>query len=118
MGINRRNIYAGVQGMFIIRDEVEDALNLPKGRYEIPLMLFDRFLRSDGQLEYPVSGDPKSPWVPEVYSNVMLANGKLFPHLDVEPRKYRFRVMNGSNARFFRLSFANLLRMNIIAPDK
>ena len=82
----------------MIRDEAEDALNLPKGKYEIPLMLFDRFLRSDGQLEYPVSGDPKSPWVPEVYSNVMLANGKLSPYLDVEPRKYRFRVMNGSNA--------------------
>jgi spore coat protein A len=86
MGINRLNIYAGLQGMFVIRDEAEDALNLPKGRYEIPLMLCDRFLRSDGQMEYPVSGDAKSPWVPEVYSNVMLANGKLSPYLDVEPR--------------------------------
>jgi spore coat protein A len=118
MGINRLNIFAGLQGLFLIRDEAEDALNLPSGRYEIPLMLFDRFLRSDGQLEYPVSGDPKSPWVPEVYSNVMLANGKLCPYLDVEPRKYRFRVMNGSNARFFRLSFGNLLEMNIIGGDQ
>jgi spore coat protein A len=54
MGINRLNIYAGLQGLFFVRDETEDALNLPKGRYQIPLMLFDRFLRADGQLEYPV----------------------------------------------------------------
>ncbi len=118
MGINRLNIYAGLQGIFLIRDEVEESLNLPKGKYEIPLMLFDRFLRSDGQLEYPVSGDPKSPWVPEVYSNVMLANGKLSPYLDVEPRRYRFRIMNGSNARFFRLSFGDLAEMHLIGGDQ
>jgi spore coat protein A, manganese oxidase len=118
MGINRLNIYAGLQGLFLIRDEHEDSLNLPKGRYEIPLMLFDRFLQSDGQLEYPTSGDPKSPWVPEVYSNVMLANGALMPYLDVEPRQYRFRIMNGSNARFFRLSFGNLSEMQIIGSDQ
>jgi spore coat protein A len=118
MGINRLNIYAGLQGLFVIRDEHEDALNLPKGKYEVPLLLYDRFLRADGQIEYPVSGDPKSPWVPEVYSNVMLANGKLFPYLDVEPRRYRFRVMNGSNARFFRLSFGDLLEMHQIGSDQ
>jgi spore coat protein A len=118
MGINRLNIYAGLQGLFVIRDDAEDALNLPKGKHEIPLMLYDRFLHADGQLEYPVSGNLKSPWVPEVYSNVMLANGKLSPYLDVEPRKYRFRLMNGSNARFFRLSFGNLLEMNQIGCDQ
>ncbi|GGA53697.1 spore coat protein A [Edaphobacter acidisoli] len=118
MGINRLNVYAGLQGMFLVRDEMEDKLNLPKGKYEVPLLLCDRFLRSDGQLEYPVSGNPRSPWVPEVYSNVMLANGKLSPYLDVEPRKYRFRVMNGSNARFFRLSFGNLLEMDVIGSDQ
>jgi spore coat protein A len=118
MGINRLNIYAGLQGMFVIRDKTEDGLNLPKGKYEIPLMLCDRFLRSDGQLEYPVSGDEKKPWVPEVYSNVMLANGKLAPYLDVEPRKYRLRVMNGSNGRFFRISFGDLLEMNLIGGDQ
>jgi spore coat protein A, manganese oxidase len=118
MGINRLNIYAGMQGLFVIRDEAEDALNLPKGKYEIPLMLFDRFLRADGQLEYPVSGNPESPWVPEVYSNVMLVNGRLSPYLEVEPRRYRFRVMNGSNARFFRLSFGDQLEMHVIGGDQ
>ena len=118
MGINRLNIYAGLQGLYVIRDEHEGGLNLPKGRHEIPVLLCDRFLLADGQMEYPVSGDPKSPWVPEVYSNVMLANGKLFPYLEVEPCRYRFRVMNGSNARFFRLSFGDLFEMQVIGSDQ
>ena len=118
MGINRLNIYAGLQGLFVIRDQTEAALNLPSGAYEIPLLLYDRFLRNDGQLEYPVSPDPKAPWVPEIYSNAMLANGKLSPYLDVEPRRYRFRVMNGSNARFFRISFGDLLPMQVIGADQ
>ena len=45
MGINRLNIYAGLFGLFLIRDDYEDALNLPKGRYEIPLMIYDRSFR-------------------------------------------------------------------------
>ena len=48
MGINRLNIYAGLAGVFLVRDALEDALNLPKGRYEIPLVICDRFLRQDG----------------------------------------------------------------------
>lgn len=107
MGINRLNICAGLQGLFLIRDEVEDSLNLPKGKYEIPLLLYDRFLLANGQLDYPVSPNPKAPWVPEVFSNAMLINGKLAPYLDVESCSHRFRVMNGSNGRFFRLSIAS-----------
>lgn len=103
MGIHRLNIYAGLLGLFFIRDEVEDSLNLPRGKYEVPLLLCDRFLRSDAQLDYPVSPNPKAPWVPEVYGNAMLVNGKLFPYLEVAPRLYRFRVLNGANTRFFRL---------------
>ena len=45
----------GLQGMYFIRDEAEDALKLPQGKYEIPLLVYDRFLLPDGQLEYPVS---------------------------------------------------------------
>ncbi len=107
MGITRLNIYAGLFGMFIVRDNVEDALHLPKGRYEIPLIICDRSLRQDGQLDYMVSGIPGAPWVPEAPGEAILVNGKLFPYLDVEPRKYRFRVLNGSNSRFFHLSLSN-----------
>ena len=118
MGINRLNIYAGLQGLFIVRDANEDALRLPSSPYEIPLIVYDRALRGDGQLDYETSGNPKAPWVPETYSNVMLVNGKLFPYLEVEPRLYRFRIMNGSNARFFRLSFGDLAPMSIIGSDQ
>ena len=107
LGINRLNVYAGLLGVFLIRDPVEDALNLPRGRYEIPLVLCDRMFDKDGQLYYPVSGNPRGPWVSEFAGNATLVNGKLFPYLDVEPRKYRFRVLNGSNSRFFDLTLSN-----------
>jgi len=107
LGINRLNVYAGLVGTFMIRDSVEDALNLPKGKYEIPLVLYDRLLTKDGQLLYPVSADPEAPWVPEVFGNAILANGKLFPYLEVEPRKYRLRVLNASNSRFYHLSLSS-----------
>jgi spore coat protein A, manganese oxidase len=107
LGINRLNVYAGLFGTFLIRDSVEDALNLPKGKYELPLILYDRLLTRDAQLLYPVSPDPQSPWVPELSGNAILVNGKLFPYLEVEARRYRFRVLNASNARFYHLSFIN-----------
>jgi spore coat protein A len=118
MGINRLNIYAGMFGLFLIRDAAEDALNLPKGAYEIPLLICDRLLRQDGALDYPVSGDAEKPWVPEVFGNVMLVNGKAFPYLDVEPRKYRFRVLNAANGRFFNLSLANNQSFHQIGTDQ
>jgi spore coat protein A len=104
LGINRLNVFAGLFGAFFVRDEFEDSLNLPRGKYEIPLVLYDRVFDLEGQLNYPVSGNEKSPWVPEVFGDAILINGKLFPYLEVEPRKYRFRVLNGANGRFFHLA--------------
>jgi len=107
MGINRLNIYAGLLGVYIVRDDAEDALGLPRGEREIPLVLCDRKFSVDGQLAYDVSPDPAAPWVPEFYGNATLVNGKLFPYLEVEPALYRFRVLNGSNAQFFNLSLSS-----------
>jgi spore coat protein A, manganese oxidase len=107
LGINRLNVFAGLLGAFFVRDEFEEALNLPRGKYEVPLVIYDRDFDLEGQLNYPVSGDPKSPWVPEVFGDAILVNGKLFPFLEVEPRKYRFRVLNGANGRFFNLSLSS-----------
>jgi spore coat protein A, manganese oxidase len=118
MGINRLNIYAGLMGMYFIRDEAEDALNLPRGKYEIPLLICDRFLLPDGQLQYPVSPKPEKPWVPEVFGNAMLVNGKLAPYLEVEPRKYRFRLMNGCNGRFYRFSFGKQLSFQLLGTEQ
>jgi spore coat protein A, manganese oxidase len=118
MGINRLNIYAGLFGLYIIRDQAEKALNLPAGKYEIPLVLMDRDLRPDGQLSYPVSPDPKRPWVPEAFGEAQLVNGKLYPFLDVEPRRYRFRILNAANGRFYRLSFSGGLEFHQVGSDQ
>ena len=118
MGINRLNIYAGMQGFFIVRDPREDALDLPAGKYEIPLMISDRLLTKEGQLYYPVSSRPDRPWVPEVFGNAILANGKLLPYHEVEPRKYRLRLMNGSNGRFYRFGLSNRAAFQVIANDQ
>jgi spore coat protein A, manganese oxidase len=118
LGINRLNVYAGLFGTFFIRDAAEDALNLPKGDYEIPLLLYDRLFTREGQLLYPVSPDPKSPWIPELNGNAILVNGKLFPYLEVEPRKYRFRLLNASNSRIFHLALFNQTSFNQTSPHQ
>jgi spore coat protein A len=106
MGLNRLNIYAGLVGMMLLRDEREESLHLPSGAYEIPLMLYDRNFSVDGQLYYPTSGDPEHPWVPEFDGDAILINGKIRPYVEVEPRLYRFRILNGANSRFFALSLS------------
>ncbi|HZS70612.1 MAG TPA: multicopper oxidase [Candidatus Acidoferrum sp.] len=117
IGITRLNMYAGLFGNYFVRDAVEDALNLPKGRHEIPLTLADRSFDAGGQLSYTVSPDPASPWVPEIFADAATVNGKLFPYLEVEPRKYRFRVLNAANARFFRLALSNGREFHQIGTD-
>jgi spore coat protein A len=118
MGITRLNTWAGLFGLYILRDRVEDSLDLPRGAYEIPLVMCDRLLRRDGQLDYPRSARPNAPWVPEAFGNVMLVNGKAFPFLDVEPRKYRFRLLNASNGRFYHLSLSNNEPFTLIGCDQ
>ena len=106
MAITRLNFYAGLFGFYLIRSEAEDALNLPAGEYEIPLMLYDRSFTTSGQLYYPVSANSDRPWVPEFSGEAVLANGKLYPYLDVEPRAYRLRLANVSNSRFLYLGLS------------
>jgi spore coat protein A, manganese oxidase len=117
MGINRLNIFAGLAGAAIIHDEVEAALNLPSGKYEIPLVIWDRMFDPDGQLYYPVSANADAPWIPEFFGDVMMVNGKAWPYLEVEPRKYRFRLLNAANGRFFRFSFSDGRPFHQIGTD-
>ena len=85
MSITRLNIFAGLFGLYIIRDHIEDALALPRGEYELPLILCDRSFRKDGQLYYPVSGNPEHSWIPEFFGEATLVNGKLFPFATFSP---------------------------------
>lgn len=118
MGITRLNIYAGLFGAYIVRDAEEQALHLPSGDYDMPLILCDRLVAQDGQLYYPVSDDPHAPWVMQCLGNLVLCNGKVFPYLDVEPRRYRFRLINVANTRFFDLSLSHDQAMQQIASDQ
>jgi spore coat protein A len=109
LGITRLNVYAGLAGFYLIRDAAEEALNLPSGAYEMPMVIQDRTFRADGQLFYPRGpGDlidptlddplaglpPEFPAMPRrrISSRHNLVNGKVWPVTDVEPRKYRFRL--------------------------
>jgi spore coat protein A, manganese oxidase len=112
IGITRLNVYAGLLGLYVIRDQEEQELHLPDAKHEVPLVLFDRHLRADGQISYP------HPWVPEVLGEVPVVNGKIFPYLEVEPRKYRLRVLNASNGRLYRLSLGDGGEIHQIGTDQ
>jgi len=111
LGITRLNVYAGLAGLYIIRNEEERSLNLPSGVYEIPLVIQDKSFNTDGSLFYPSKVDVQDPppdfpdvsITPGFAGDVITVNGKAWPYLEVEPRKYHFRVLNGSNERFYRL---------------
>ncbi len=110
MALTRLNVYAGLAAFYLITDDDEDRFNLPKGLYEIGLALQDRTFQPDGQLFYPSIGDVPQVhpvWVPEFFGDTPLVNGKVAPYLEVEPRKYRFRILNGCNARFLHLSLSS-----------
>lgn len=99
LGITRLNVYMGLAGFFLIRDDVEDALGLPSGEYEIPLAIQDRSFRPDGSLKYPAV------WEDAFFGETILVNGKVWPRHSVDRGKYRLRLLNGSNARTLTLEF-------------
>ncbi|MHB8859613.1 MAG: multicopper oxidase family protein [Thermoleophilia bacterium] len=107
MAITRLNVYAGLSGAYLIRDDIEDSLGLPAGDYEIPLVIQDRDFNDDGSLSYPTRGvTAEHPvWTPMFLGNIPQINGKAYPYLEVEPRRYRLRLLNGSQARTYNLWF-------------
>ena len=105
MGVTRFDVYAGLAGLWIIRDRRERELGLPEGPpFEVPLLIQDRNFGLDdsgrltGQLVHKT--DPE---VMEAFPPFTAVNGKVWPRLEVQPATYRFRVLNGSNARTYRL---------------
>jgi spore coat protein A len=133
LGMTRLNVYAGPAGFYIIRGGSFDlqtglpgpapALGDAPGTkyYEIPLAIQDRSFNADGSLFYPASREffdgfdgphiPESDispiWNPEFFGNTMVVNGRTWPFLEVEPRRYRFRILNGCNGRFLILRLGN-----------
>jgi spore coat protein A len=120
LGGTRLNVYAGLAGAYALTDP---GLTLPTGLhpvgmqqgesgpvdYLIPLVIQDRMFDTDGQLLFPNLGiNPEHPyWVPEFVGDTIVVNGKAWPFLSVEPRRYRFLLINGSNARTYELFLVN-----------
>ncbi|RKD89083.1 multicopper oxidase family protein [Halopiger aswanensis] len=112
VGITRLNVYAGLAGFYLLRSDHERELDLPAGEHEIPLVIQDRSFNEDGSLFYPsaVSADrggddsyPETSIVPEFYGDTPVVNGTAWPRLSVDPESYRFRLLNGSNSRYYTL---------------
>ncbi len=146
LGLTRANVYAGPAGFYLLRggDDDMEAGKLPGPApkpgdapgtkyYEIPLAIQDRSFNADGSLFYPDSreffdgftgpyiGDGNSDispiWNPEVFANTMVVNGRTWPYLTVEKRRYRFRLLNGCNSRFLILKLSNGLPFWQIGAD-
>jgi FtsP/CotA-like multicopper oxidase with cupredoxin domain len=129
LGMTRLNVYAGPAGFYLLRGGPEDAAGnrLPgpapargdrpgTSYYEIPLAIQDRSFNADGSLFYPDSreffdgfagpyigeadSDISPIWNPEVFGDAILVNGRTWPYLEVEQRRYRLRILNGCNSRF------------------
>jgi bilirubin oxidase len=113
---NAENIYKGLFGAYQIVDPKQDkALGLPADpKYDIPLMFSAHYFTKNGDLT-DESNERAS-----IYGDTWLINGKIQPYLDVEPRKYRFRVVNGAASRTLNLTIDSAgasVGMNIIASD-
>jgi spore coat protein A len=103
-GMTGLHVYRGLAGMYLIEDPEEDALGLPSGDFDIPLMLQDRVFNADGSFHYRLDADTREAGV---IGDVMLVNGVVWPFLKVARRKYRFRIVNGSSARIFDLQLSS-----------
>ncbi|HET7826085.1 MAG TPA: multicopper oxidase domain-containing protein [Anaeromyxobacter sp.] len=113
LGATRLNVFAGLAGAYYI---VDPAQQLPSGfpgvADVVPLVLQDRMFDTNGQLFFPADSgggvlwtpNPEHPyWVPEFVGDTIVVNGKAWPFLEVQPKRYRFLVLNGSNARTYEL---------------
>jgi spore coat protein A len=108
LGATRLNVFAGLAAAYVLRDEHDtgtepNPIGIPGGAYEIPLVIQDRQFNPDGTFLYPTSDIEGATWIGEYFGDVMLVNGKVWPFLEVEPRMYRLRILNGCNARILNL---------------
>ena len=142
-GLTRINVYTGLAGFYFLRGPDEEAARLPgwsgddkvmeiqpagkqppfngSNTYlpEIEVGIQDRMFNTKGELYWPVA--PTNPaihpfWTPEFFGNVMVVNGKSWPYLSVTPRKYRFRMLDGCNARFLNMWLQDLVTKTV-APS-
>ncbi len=121
LGATRLNVYAGIAGGYYILDPAQEAyaqqIKMRPVTEVIPLILQDRQFDVNGQLCFPAdfpgglngpATNPQHPyWIPEFLGDVIVINGKAWPFLNVEPRRYRILFLNGSNARTYEMFLTN-----------
>lgn len=117
LGETRLNVYSGLAAFYLIRDPANPLLDpanpngLPSGIYEKEIAIQDRTFDVNGEFYFTTPGiiPPAHPyWNPEFFGDVVMVNGKVWPKVTVEPRRYLFHILNGSNARFYNLFFGGL----------
>lgn len=124
LGITRLNVLMGLAGFYLIRD-FENPLDtegkfFSDKKHEIPIVIQDRSFYTNGSFYFPTTGINPSVhpyWMPEFFGDTIIVNGKAWPNLNVDRCQYRFRLLNGSNARFYSLNFSNNLKFVQIACD-
>ncbi|MGN2637834.1 multicopper oxidase family protein [Nocardia takedensis] len=123
MGITRANVYAGLAGMFLLRDEfdsgaADNPLGLPAGEFEVPLVLQEKIFTADGRQSLrstPVV--PEGSWEGGAVGDVGLVNGKIWPSMSVARGLYRFRVLNAASFSVWNLFFGDRRRFWVIGDD-
>ena len=105
------NVYQGLAAMYILHDPQEDALGLPTGDFDVPLLLSDAMFNTDGSLLFSLEDESG------MYGDVILVNGSPWPAMKVKQRKYRFRVLNACVSRSFKWSLSTGDPITVIATD-
>ena len=105
------DVWRGLAGFHLVHDAEEDSLPLPRGDRDVPLMLADRAFDADGAFRYPSRdgggmdhAGVTASFGAGVFGDVILVNGAPWPVLEVDQARYRLRILNGSNARRYRLA--------------
>ena len=121
LGVTRTNVMSGLAGFYFIRDPADPIEPLlPQGQYEMPLAIQDRTFYADGSFWFPTVGNDPAVhpyWNPEFFGDTIMVNGKVWPNMNVNQGTYRFHLLDGSNARFYTLSFSNNMRFTQIGSD-
>ena len=105
------NVYMGLAGQYHLVDPLEASLPIPKGEFDVPLIVSDKMFTADGQLLFD-NNDVKG-----LYGDVITVNGTPWPVMKVKRRKYRFRMLNASISRSYKWSLDNGAPMKVIATD-
>lgn len=114
MGLTAAHVYRGLAGLYLIDDPDEEALGLPRGEHDLPLMFQDRHFDDDHALIHSVD---TGTIFKGFLGNTLCVNGVFTPYCQVAARKYRLRLVNGSNSRNLRLAFADKRALVQIASD-